>query len=864
MNQTHRPKLLQQYRSVGMNFVLLHKPDDVKTHYTCKRTNQPKPLKKPLQLGKAPVQNDWPNQKVGYDLAVQHMSDGKNVGVQMSTAGYAVIDYDPRHDPNAGSADNSLVKLLRDADMLGMQHCMVTTGSLDGPVRGKHIYVRIDPDWRGRTVLDKQVTKYPGVEFKHSPGQQVVACGSVHPTGGVYLFDEDSVPLADAAKATAKLLEIFENKRPPSRAIGDQMGWALYTPASIRRALLGETTEDGERIPGLSVDLYNGEHDKWLQFMISVHFASGGEASDAFVEWCTQDAEYSEDAVLIRERWDTFTVDGSSGPPITEATMFKHFVEGKLDPRLYPSVRLERAFEDLTEEDLLLDATPESDEARVLRFMNQRHALVLMDREPLYLKPGVSLVDGETPMYNLVTASVLAAFYKNKLLTRREGKSVVKESWYDFWNTHPRRREYQGWIFKPSIDNSDVDLGQAGVYLNRFQGWPYSKTDRGRGEWRLFKELIYRVLAQSNDDWYDYIIKWMAYSVQYPEQPQQVLMVFQGKKGIGKSLVTERWKRLFGNGGMTTQRMEDLVGQFNHRLATTCALLMEEGIWAGDKAAENRLKQLITGESVQTEAKFANAQETANYLSIIMNTNEQWAVPASPDERRFAVFEAIEVWPKNDPFFGKVIREMDYEGGMQAFFFDLFHMDLGDWRPQGAIPMTPALAAQMGTTLGPVAEWWGEILERGEIPYSIPHRGDTHTWGTSPVYVHYKALKDDFKAKYGPGLSKKWSRNFDKTFKSELGSIIPADFEAVKIMTHPNNEEFYALAHDHSMTPSGGPRSRFVMLPTFIECKTYAEKRGVGSLFRNSKSEEHEERQEEEEEVKIEETDEWAGSEPFA
>lgn len=831
-----RAQLLQQYRSAGFNFVLLNRFDEVRR--SIKKNGRVIALKKPQELGKAPAEKYWPDKTVDFNFAYEHMKGGKNVGVQMSTAGYAVIDYDPRNDPSADSDENSLIKLLKDADLHGLEHCKVLTGARDGPVRGVHIYVRIDPDWRGRTNLDPTTTKYPGIDFKHSPGQQVVAAGSVHPTGGHYEFDEDSRPMLEAQRATAKLLEIFEIKRPSKRAIGEgQGGWGRFSPEAVRIALQGTTERDGTHIPGLDVGLYTSDHDKWLELMMAVHFATGGEAGDEWVEWSTSDPMYAAESEIQRERWDTLNHETDVENPVTDRTMFKHFKDGGLDPRLWPRERIEHAFSDLTDEDLIIDAQPESEEARVLRIMNRDHAFVIGDREPLYVKPGISLVDLETPTYDLVSPNVLSRFYKNKFVhvQKTNGKGHVsweKKSWFEFWDNHPQRREYTGSIYKPSADTTDIDMGDRGVYLNEFMGWPYTKLNRGRGQWKLFSNLIYRVLAGGNDRYYDYIIKWMAYSVQNPEGAQQVLMVFQGSKGVGKSLVAERWKRLFGSGGMTTQRMEDLTGQFNSRLRTTSALLMEEGIWAGDKTAENRLKQLVTGGSVQTEAKFGNSKETRNHLAIIMNTNEEWAVPATPDERRFAVFEAEEAWPKNDPYFGQVIREMDYEGGMQAFFYDLFHMDLEGWRPSEDIPMTPALKRQMATTMGPMSTWWAEILERGAPPMAFRSGEgpqDELNWGRAPIFVYWRGLKEDFRRylRHNNVRNSKWSKNFDRSFKAEFDKITPKGSSNRTQRAIPETDEFFDVEGDGKLLSDGTRRIVCIKLPLLDECRKCAQENGA-------------------------------------
>ena len=69
-----------------------------------------------------------------------------------------------------------------------------------------------------------------------------------------------------------------------------------------------------------------------------------------------------------------------------------------------------------------------------------------------------------------------------------------------------------------------------------------------------------------------------------------------------------------------------------------CSLLFaDEAYWPGDKAGEGELKRLITEPTLVIEPKGVDSFQVRNSLHVIIAGNEEWLVPASGDERRFAV-----------------------------------------------------------------------------------------------------------------------------------------------------------------------------------------------------------------------------------
>jgi hypothetical protein len=66
-------------------------------------------------------------------------------------------------------------------------------------------------------------------------------------------------------------------------------------------------------------------------------------------------------------------------------------------------------------------------------------------------------------------------------------------------------------------------------------------------------------------------------------------------------------------------------------------MFADEAFWAGDKTSERTLKGLVTERVMMIEPKGVNAFQWPNRLALYMAANEGWVVPASHDERRYAI-----------------------------------------------------------------------------------------------------------------------------------------------------------------------------------------------------------------------------------
>jgi hypothetical protein len=292
------------------------------------------------------------------------------------------------------------------------------------------------------------------------------------------------------------------------------------------------------------------------------------------------------------------------------------------------------------------------------------------------------------------------------------GEKRSKISTAGLWYHHSKARRFRTITCDPS--------SVAGDTYNTWQGFA---VEPAPGDWPLMKAHILDVLAQGNAGWAEYIENWVAWTIQNPAAPAEVALVFRGKKGSGKGSFGRPLHKVFGAHARHVSTPGQFLGRFNGHLRDTVFLFCDEAFWAGEaKKVEGDLKRMITEPTLSVEAKYKDVVEAKNMLHIMIASNDNWVIPATPDERRFAAFDVDNRWAQGvaEPeerkaYFDALHREME-GAGLAAMLWDLRRKDLRDWHPRQDIPMTPALRAQIERSEGVVLAALRDVLEDGVGP----------------------------------------------------------------------------------------------------------------------------------------------------
>jgi hypothetical protein len=210
----------------------------------------------------------------------------------------------------------------------------------------------------------------------------------------------------------------------------------------------------------------------------------------------------------------------------------------------------------------------------------------------------------------------------------------------------------------------------------------------------------------------------MARTVQRPGEQGHVAVVLRGGKGVGKSFLAKHFGKLFGRHFLHISNPSHLVGNFNSHLRDTCVLFADEAFVAGDKKHDSILKTLVTEDMLAIEGKGIDVVQSPNFLHIIMATNDDHAVQASGDERRYLMLDVGGAKQQNSAYFASIVSDLE-SGGYQNLLHFLLSYDLTGFDVR-AVPATNALRDQQEFTR---ENWLNAIVVMAEDGVTPDHDG---------------------------------------------------------------------------------------------------------------------------------------------
>jgi hypothetical protein len=195
-----------------------------------------------------------------------------------------------------------------------------------------------------------------------------------------------------------------------------------------------------------------------------------------------------------------------------------------------------------------------------------------------------------------------------------------------WWLHHRDRRQHRGVIFQPG--GPDI----VGECLNIWQDWGVKAWP---GDWSLIRKHIEEVIAGGNAEFADYVVKWIAWSIQNPAAQAEVALVLIGHKGAGKGTLVRVLQRIFGAHAFQVTSREEVIGKFNGHLQDCVLFVADEAYWGGDKRCVGRLQGMITEPTLPIERKGFDLILVPNYLHVVMLAEPGWVIPAGRYERRY-------------------------------------------------------------------------------------------------------------------------------------------------------------------------------------------------------------------------------------
>ena len=307
-----------------------------------------------------------------------------------------------------------------------------------------------------------------------------------------------------------------------------------------------------------------------------------------------------------------------------------------------------------------------------------------------------------------------ASFHKYHLsrTLRADGNRVRPLT--ELWMESRQRRTYRGLVFSPGGSTPDG-------YYNMWRGLAFAPlpadattTDRAENAVKLFFDHLRENVCAGDPALSNWLIGWFAHCVQCPGVKPLTATVFRGLKGVGKNALLDRVGALIGGHYLVTSNRRYIVGNFNGHMENLLMFVLDEAYWSGDKAAEGQLKDLITGHTHLIEHKGKEQYPVANLTRIAIIGNEDWLVPATADERRYAVFNVGDARRGDRAYFREMREGMEADNGLgyRLLLTRLLSVDLSLVDVNEA-PATQGLLDQKIESLDTFDKWWFGCLMDG-------------------------------------------------------------------------------------------------------------------------------------------------------
>ena len=373
------------------------------------------------------------------------------------------------------------------------------------------------------------------------------------------------------------------------------------------------------------------------------------------------------------------------------------------------------------------------------------------------------------------------------------------------WLKSPDATRFHKQSFYPSLTPPEETYGPC-KDLDLFTGFamqPDAAADPELAQ-PLLKH-IKLIWCKGNETHYRYVMGMFASMLQRPQKKNAVVLCLVTKQGSGKGIVLSKIGRIMGS--QTFKQVSDpktVFGDFNETLSCGICVVLDEMLYAGNMAASNQFKSLITEESIRINPKYGRPWTETMYQNYVITSNSSWIIQASADQRRFFCLEPSDEHsgvntPETRGYFQTML---DVPASSLAHV--LYNWDLSDFNPR-QIPVSDALVNQQKESLSAVESALYESLQRGVL----------------------SSGKDELDMNFGcviarSELFQRWTDEFGKTYGWPT--------KAVKFWSEMKRILSTHLLMDAGRRQNDGRRVRCIQLPELAVLRNHWER----TFFRDS------------------------------
>jgi putative DNA primase/helicase len=255
------------------------------------------------------------------------------------------------------------------------------------------------------------------------------------------------------------------------------------------------------------------------------------------------------------------------------------------------------------------------------------------------------------------------------------------------------RQLHRAWMESPTkriarIEEVGFDPGESdpAITCNMWSGWPTTPKSGSCARLLELGEYLCSLDPRAGEMW-RWLQCWLAYPIQHPGAKMKSAVIMHGPQGTGKNLFFEAVLGIYGTYGQVVDQ-DAIEDKYNDFMSRKLMLVADEVVARQEMFhAKNKLKGLVTSDSIWINPKFVARYRERNHVQVVFLSNEVQPMALERDDRRYAVIWTPTKWETD--MYNAVLAEIR-GGGVAALHHHLLHLDLGDFGPATLPPMTQA------------------------------------------------------------------------------------------------------------------------------------------------------------------------------
>lgn len=184
--------------------------------------------------------------------------------------------------------------------------------------------------------------------------------------------------------------------------------------------------------------------------------------------------------------------------------------------------------------------------------------------------------------------------------------------------------------------------------------WKGFRLKPKEGDIGKYMELFNLMFGEDVKEW---VHDWFADLIQNTGIKPDTALVLQGPEGTGKNTLIDVFRSMFKDNNTTHFVSTDqFTSKFNKHIARSVLAVVNEAVWSGNHKHASMLKGYVSESKFEVQDKNVKSFQARNCTRIVVMSNDDWAIPADRDARRFCVCRIDKFRDSSDPWWKNTRR----------------------------------------------------------------------------------------------------------------------------------------------------------------------------------------------------------------